>query len=99
MENMQHAQRSRRSSRDDVNNPNATHKFGLAANTMDKEIQQKPLPHLPPYATQYRDLILQNIAKSTASIDNTPSRVNRQRPSIVARAGRVAKAAEGLVKK
>ncbi|ORY53574.1 outer arm dynein light chain 1 [Rhizoclosmatium globosum] len=66
--------------------PNAPQIFAL---TMLGNPDHKPIPHLPPYASQYRDLMLHQMA-SAATMKVSPEH-NQKRPV------RVVKASEALV--
>ncbi|TPX72366.1 hypothetical protein SpCBS45565_g00455 [Spizellomyces sp. 'palustris'] len=70
VENMRHAQRSRRSSKDHNHTRDQTTSLGVSgtAGVAAPACQEeKPFPHLPPFASQYRDLMLSQLAKNTAA--------------------------------
>ncbi|KAI9017552.1 hypothetical protein BC832DRAFT_588811 [Gaertneriomyces semiglobifer] len=63
------AYESRRASLDPASQPSdAKEKLRVAG---DQGNVDKPIPHLPPYASQYRDLILEQLAKATEA-DSLP---------------------------
>ncbi|KAI8615062.1 hypothetical protein BC830DRAFT_1229291 [Chytriomyces sp. MP71] len=66
------------------NDPNAPQIFALTM--LGNPEHGKPIPHLPPYASQYRDLMLHNIALQGATPRPPPPMLRAQRGARVARA-------------
>ncbi|KAI9103326.1 hypothetical protein DFS34DRAFT_608297 [Phlyctochytrium arcticum] len=88
LENMEQAQRARRLSRHSISSTAAHDAVMSSLGVGSTAHEEKPLPHLPPFATQYRDLMLQKIAR--------PVDGNEARHLLVSEAASAAEVGDGF---